>query len=116
MLGNQRLIIDTFCEVYDQLSPWADAEFWDFSSTQIIPNAIYVIGRAQGNLNQDQIKQLIESNTIKVVLSNPTEGSETIKQQTESVGYSELIKQGRMLLIGGGDMESQYHYLRYDSF
>jgi len=116
MLGNRRLIIDTFCEVYDQLRPWADAEFWDFSNIQIVPNAIYVIGRAKGNLNQHQIKQLTESNTIKVVLSNPAEGSETIKQQTEHIGYGELIKQGRMLLIGGGDMESQYHHLRYDSF
>jgi hypothetical protein len=32
------------------------------------------------------------------------------------VGYGELIRQGRMLLIGGGDMESHYHHLRYDSF
>jgi hypothetical protein len=116
MLGNRRLIIDTFCEVYDQLRPWADAEFWDFDKTQIVPNAIYVIGREQGNLNQHQIKQLIESDTIKVVLSSPAEGSETVKQQTEYVGYGELIRQGRMLLIGGGDMESQYHHLRYDSF
>lgn len=116
MLGNRRLIVDTFCEVYDQLRPWADAEFWDFADTQIVPGAIYVIGREQGNLNQQRIKELIALDTIKVVLSSPAEGSETVKQQTEYVGYGELIRQGRMLLIGGGDMESQYHHLRYDSF
>ena len=30
MLGNRKLVLDTFCEVYDLLKPWADEEFWNF--------------------------------------------------------------------------------------
>ena len=30
MQKNYKLVLDTHCEVYDQLKPWADEEFWNF--------------------------------------------------------------------------------------
>lgn len=116
MLGSRKLIIDTFCEVYDQLRPWADFDFWDFDQAPIVKDAIYVIGREQSNLYKEKIIKLVENNEIKVVLSSPAEGSETVKQQTNAAGYGALIRQGKILLIGGGDMEPEFHYMRYDSF
>lgn len=116
MLGNRKLIIDTFCEVYNQIKPWSDHEFWDFSKVPIVQGAVYVVGREQCNLNKEKIIDLVIQDQIKVVLSSPAEGSETVKQQCDFAGFGELIRQGRMLLIGGGDMESDYHYMRYDSF
>jgi hypothetical protein len=31
MQKNFKLVLDTFSEVYDQLKPWMDDFFWDFS-------------------------------------------------------------------------------------
>ena len=116
MLGKNRLIVDTFSEVSDYLRPWIDREFWEFANETIIPNAIYVIGRAQSNLNFEKIQKIVESGEARVILSNPAEGSETIKWQIFRVGYSDYIKQGRMLMISGGDIEPEYHNLPFDSF
>ena len=35
MLGQYKLILDTFCEVYDLLKHWADAEFWNFANHEV---------------------------------------------------------------------------------
>ncbi len=78
MLGKRKLVVDTFCEVYDLIKHQADAEFWDFSTHDIVPNAVYLIGREQINLNRDRILDLINNNVIQVIFSNPAEGSETI--------------------------------------
>jgi hypothetical protein len=117
MLGNRKLILDTFCEVYDQLKPWSDGEFWDLAQHQVVPGAIYMIGRAQFNHNRDRIRQLIESDTIKVILSNPAEGSETLEMHCRQVhGCADLVLSNRMLLVGGGDMSADWPCLQYDSF
>jgi hypothetical protein len=117
MLDKRKLILDTFCEVYDQLLPWEDESFYDFSNHTIVPGAIYIIGRTQFNLNKERIRELVESDTIRVVLSNPAEGSETLKAHCESVhNIADLVVQGRILLIGGGDMEPDWPCLVYDSF
>jgi hypothetical protein len=50
------------------------------------------------------------------VLSNPTEGSETLKWQITTLKLDEYVAQGRMLLIGGGDIEPRFHHLPYESF
>ena len=105
------------CEVYDQLKPWLDDHFYNFNKHNIVPGAIYVIGRAQYNLNKDRIRELVTSNTISVVLSNPAEGSETLKAHCEHVhNCADLIQSGRVLLVGGGDMDETWPCLLYDSF
>ena len=117
MLGNRKLILDTFCEVYDQLKPWSDGEFWDFAKHEVVSGAIYMIGRAQFNHNKDHIRQLVESDTIKAILSNPAEGSQTLKAHCEGVHRcADLVLSNRMLLVGGGDMDSSWPCLQYDSF
>lgn len=117
MLGNRKLILDTYCEVYDLLTPWMDGDFWQFEQHNVIPDAVYLIGRAQMTNNRDQICQLIESNQIQVVFSNPAEGSETMLHQCDHVfSLGHLARDKRVLLISGGDMEEQFPCLQYDSF
>jgi hypothetical protein len=117
MLNNSKLIIDVFGEVYDLLKPWADEEFYDFGLHEIQPGAIYLIGRAQFNFNKTRIRELVENNVIKVILCNPAEGSQTLASHCETVhNCADLIKQNRMLLVGGGEMDSSWPYLLYDSF
>lgn len=117
MINNRKLILDTFCEVYDLLLPYADGEFYDFATHNIVPGAIYLIGRAQFNFNTDTIRKLVEDNVISVILSNPAEGSDTLKDHCIYVHkIADLALDNRILLIGGGDMESQWPCLRYDSF
>jgi hypothetical protein len=117
MLGNRKLILDTFCEVYDLLKPWADEDFYDFGLHEIQPGAIYVIGRAQFNFNKQRIRELVESDTIKVMLCNPAEGSQTLASHCELVhNCADLVKQGKILLVGGGEMDESWPYLLYDSF
>jgi hypothetical protein len=117
MLGNRKLILDTFCEVYDLLLPWMDGDFFDFSKHEIVPGAVYLIGRAQMNLNRELICELIKSDTIRVILSNPAEGSDTLKFHCDYVHQcGNLARDNRMLLIGGGDMDPEWPCLQYDSF
>jgi hypothetical protein len=116
MLGTHKLIVDTFCEVYDLLRPWCDQDFWDFENHTPVPGAIYLIGRMQFRLNVEKIRRLAETNYCHIIMSNPAEGSETLKGQCLQLGIHDLIKQGRILLIGGGDMESQWPCLQYESF
>jgi hypothetical protein len=117
MLGNRKLILDTFCEVYELLKPWMDGDFFDFSKYDVVPGAVYLIGRAQMNHNRELIRGLVESNTIRVILSNPAEGSETLKYHCEHVHKcGDLARDHRMLLIGGGDMDPAWPCLQYESF
>jgi hypothetical protein len=117
MLANRKLVLDTYCEVYDLLLPWADREFYDFKLHNIVPGAIYLIGRAQFNFNKDAIRKLVEANVIQVILSNPAEGSETLKDHCTYVHkMADLALDNRILLIGGGDMDPSWPCLQYDSF
>lgn len=117
MLGNRKLILDTFCEVYDLLQPWMDGDFFDFSKHDVVSGAVYLIGRAQMNHNRERIRELVESDTIRVILSNPAEGSETLKDHCDHVHKcGDLARNHRMLLIGGGDMDPAWPCLQYESF
>ena len=88
MFNNQTLVLDTHCEVYDLLTPWADALFWNLQehieNDKLIPGAIYLIGRQQFSINVPIIRQLITDNVIKVILSNPAEGSDTIRTHCDT--------------------------------
>ena len=119
MLGSRKLIVDTHCEVYDQLKPIADGEFWDFAEHEhdVIPGAVYVIGRAQLTHNLARVRELAEKDIIKIIFSNPAEGSETLRNHCEyQYKIGDLIRQHKILLIGGGHMDSGWPYLLFDSF
>lgn len=113
-------MLDTFCEVYDLLKPYADAEFWDFqqhiNNGKLIPGAIYLIGRQQFNNNVERIKQLAETNTILPFLSNPTEGSSTMIGHCQQIGILDLIRQEKILLITGGFIPDEYPSIYYENF
>jgi hypothetical protein len=114
MLGNRELVLDIFCEVYDLLKPWRDFEFWDFANHNPVDGAVYLIGRKQFTDNIDKIRQWVDRCTI--ILSNPHEGSQTLKGLCLQLGIDDLVQQHKILLIGGGDMEPSYPCLQYESF
>lgn len=114
MLGNRKLILDTFCEVYDLLKPWADDHFWDLNSHKMQSNSVYVIGRKQMHTHIDLIKQHCQDNSVKIVFSNPHEGSSTMLGQCVQLGIMDLVRHGRIQLISGGVLELPC--LLYDSF
>lgn len=110
------LVLDTFCEVYDLLRPRASAEFWNFSSHTVIPGAVYVIGREQFRNNLEKISDIVDRGIARVILSNPHEGSDTLRKQVIMLGVDSYFLQKQMLLIGGGDMDDTWPCLQFDSF
>jgi hypothetical protein len=116
MQNKPNLVLDTLCEVYDLLEPWAKDSFWDFSNHTVHPGAIYLVGRQQFKENQQQLKLLAEQGIIKVILSNPHEGSETLQTQALSLDIKPHVDAGQILLLGGGDMSPDWKCLQYDSF
>lgn len=116
MLGRRKLIIETFAEVYHILKPHQDDEFWDFESHEPVRDAVYLLGRRQFSLNVPKIRDLVERDYCKVLISNPSEGSETMKGQCNAMGVNDLVKDGKILIIGGGDMDPDYQCLQYDGF
>lgn len=116
MLDNHKLIVDTQCEVYELLKPWADGEFWDLEHHNIVSGAFYMIGRMQFHQNIDLIRRTAESGLAHIVLSNPAEGSDTIRWQCRNLGIEDLVKTGKIIILAGGDADPEYHLVRYDSF
>ena len=112
-----KLILDTFCEVHDLLQPYADGEFWDFENHETIPGAVYVISRKEFIKHHPRIRQEIERGLAHYIFSNPAEGSETIAGQLmQAIPIEDLAWAGKVLIIGGGDMDPSYKCLQYDSF
>lgn len=120
MLGNSKLVLDTWCEVYDLLRPWADAEFWNLQNHvdqgQLIAGATYLIGREQTRINVPLIRELAMNGTVKIVFSNPAEGSETMVNHLKVMGIYDLVEQGRIVLIVGGDVPEHLPHLFYENF
>lgn len=116
MLGNRKLVLDTFCEVYDLISSMADDSFWDFTKHTLIPDAVYLFGRTQFTTHAEQIKQLARDGVILPVLSNPAEGSDTMRWQLVSLGMLELVEQGKILVITGGFLPDSIPSLYYENF
>ena len=116
MLNGRNLVVDTLSEVYDMLKPWVDVEFWDLRNHELIPNSIYVVGRQQCTDNPLKIRAMAESNEYITIFSNPHEGSETLSWHIKMLNLHDLVMQKKLLLIGGGDMEEHYPYIKFDSF
>jgi hypothetical protein len=117
MLGNRKLIIDDHSEVYRELWPWADGEFWNITQHQIVPGAVYIFCREHVNKYNYEIQQLARSDQVTVVIENAAEGSETLVTWCFIKGLVPLIKQGKILLMGGGDMDpDKWPYMSYEYF
>lgn len=120
MLGNRKLVLDTHCEIYSSIKDLADQLFWNLAQhvekNQIVPGAVYVIGREQVRLYGNQLQNLINNFKIKFVFSNPHEGSETLKNHCYHYGIADLVLANKILLVGGGNMDPAWPCLQYDSF
>jgi len=116
MLGNLKIVLDTQCEVYNELVIYADAEFCNFVTHRIIPGAVYLIGRHQFRENTALIRELVTNDVIIVILSDPAEGSDTLRTHCNMFGVQDLVQSGKILILGGGGMDSSYSCLQYDSF
>ena len=117
MLGNHKLILDTHSEVYRELLPWADGEFWDLRQHEIVPGAVYIMCREQVNNYNYEIQELARSGQVTVILDNAAEGSETLVTWCFMKGLINLVEEGRILLIGGGDMDpAKWPYMSYEYF
>jgi hypothetical protein len=116
MTNNFELILDVNCEVYNQLSPYADGEFWDFSYQEIEEGCVYVLGKQQCIDHIEKVKAVAESGKALIVFSNPAEGSETIKWHAIRLGLGPLIEAKKIIMLAGGDMEEKYPHYRYDCF
>jgi hypothetical protein len=90
--------------------------FWDFNNHIPIKGGIYLFGRQQFKEHRDRIVNLVDKGIIHAILSNPHEGSDTLRGQATMLGIVGHIRDKKILLIGGGDMDDLWHCLRYDSF
>jgi hypothetical protein len=116
MLGNRKIIIDTFAEVYDILKPYADGEFWNFATESVDPAATYIIGRLQLKENLAKISDMVTARPGSVVFCNPAEGSQTILFIMHRMGVSDLVKNKKLKLMVSGEIELGYHQLSVDCY
>ena len=112
MQKTPKLVLDTFSEVYDLLKPYAVDEFWDLNQHEIVPGAVYVVGRMQCIEHQQRLLKLVNEQTIQLVVSNPHEGSQTLDGQMTRLGF----RGADIKLISGGDMPPGWDYILYDKF
>ena len=118
MLGTFRLVMDEFCEVKELLrhSGLITDWFWDLDNHDIIPNAVYVFSRQQFNKHTAKIIELAQTKHILPVLGNPAEGSETMLNQSTALGIVDLVRQGKIAIIAGGEMQADIPILFYENF
>ena len=111
-----KLIVDNFCDINSLINTMADEVFWDFAQHTITPGAVYVFGRTQFTTHIEQIKQLARDGVILPVLSNPAEGSDTMRWQLAGLGALELVKEGKILVVTGGFLPDEIAALYYENF
>lgn len=114
MPGNRRLICDTSCEIHAEIQHIVDDTFWDFEQYEPQPNDIVVLARQTVYRYADRVKQLTE--TCLPILANPAEGSITLRLLCQRLGLLDLIRNQKLLLVGGGDMEPELNCMVYDQY
>ena len=121
MLDNRKLMLDTHCEIYSMIKQHAAGLFWDFkrhvAEGKLVNGAVYVIGREQMRVNSELIKKLVVDNEIRVIFSNPAEGSETMYKQCQyQFDIINLIQAKKILVVSGGNQDPAWPHLQYDNF
>jgi len=115
-----KLILDTHCEVYNVLKSYADGIFWNFAKhvadRKLVTGAVYVICREQMKINASLVRQLLDQKTIKVIFSDPTEGSYTLQTHCHAYGIADLVQEQKIIVISGGDMAPSWPCLTYECF
>jgi hypothetical protein len=116
MLGNHRIIVDEWAEVWDLLKPYADSSFWRWSDLELDPDAVYIVGRVVLKENWQSITEWAHCHPGKIVFCNPAEGSQTILLQLKRLMIFEKIKSGEILLLTSGDQEPGWNYCKTDCY
>ena len=93
------LVVDANCEISELLRPWSSAEFYDFAGLTFDKKNVYVIGRMQFKLHHVLIRDLAQSQGIRIVFSNPFEGSETLRNQIVTLNMQDMFANGKILLM-----------------
>lgn len=115
MLGQHKLVVDEWAEVWDLLQPYADASFWQWPS-EFDSAAVYIVGRVVLKENWQTITELATRYPGRIVFSNPAEGSETILLQLKRLRITEYVRDGRIGLLTSGDLPSDWHYCKTDCY
>ena len=116
MLGNHKIVVDEWAEVWDLLKPYADSSFWRWSDLELDPTTVYIVGRVVLKENWYAITDWAHQHPGKIVFSNPAEGSQTILLQLNRLMISEQVKSGEILLLTSGDLESGWDYCKTDCY
>ena len=115
MLGNRKIIVDEWAEVWDLLKSCADSSFWQWPA-QLDPDAVYIVGRVVLKENWQAITEWATKYPGHIVFSNPAEGSETILLQLRRLVIADYVRDGRIGLLTSGDMEPGWHYCKTDCY
>lgn len=116
MLGNRKVIVDEWAEVWDLLKTHADGSFWQWSDVVLDPNNVYIVGRVILKDNWTEITEWAKQYPGRIVFSNPAEGSETILLQLTRLRIKEQVCRGEILLLTSGDLEPGWRYCKTDGY
>ena len=116
MLGNRKIIVDEWAEVWDLLKPYADEHFWQWTDVVLDPNNIYIVGRVTLKNHWMEITEWARHYPGRIMFSNPAEGSETILLQLTRLRIKEQVRRGEILLLTSGDMEPGWRYCKTDCY
>jgi hypothetical protein len=115
MLGNRKIIVDEWAEVWDLLKSSADGSFWQWPQ-QLDSDAVYIVGKVLLKENWAAITDWASRYPGRVIFSNPAEGSETILLQLTRLRIKEQVRRGEILLLTSGDMEPGWRYCKTDCY
>ena len=115
-LNGRNLVVDTFSLVYKDLRPWITHEFWTLDQHTIVPNSVYIIGRKLFVEYRPLVESMLQRSDLMVVFDNAFEGSRTLMDQLRGMRLDDYARSGRLKIIGGGDMDPVYDYVRIDHF
>jgi hypothetical protein len=107
--------VDHYCEIDQVFQEYTTEKFYDFARLTIDPGAVYILGRTQLRDNAQLVRQLVGQG-IRIIFSNPAEGSETFVQHLRLYGVEDLVLDGLLPCIAGGDLPSNYPHMLYDHF
>lgn len=115
MLGNRKIIVDEWAEVWDLLKSAADDSFWQWPA-ELDPEVTYIVGRVALKENWQAITDWATEHPGHIIFSNPAEGSETILLQLRRLMIAEHVRDGRIGLLTSGDLEPGWHYCKTDCY
>lgn len=115
MLGQHKIIVDEWAEVYDLLRAHADGSFWQWPN-EPDADAVYIVGRVVLRDKWASIVDWATQHPGQVIFSNPAEGSETILLQLRRLRITEPVMDRRIGLLTSGDIGIDLPYCKTDCY